>query len=225
MDFLELTLAEISSCIKDVQETAADPDDVLEGTFGWISHRPGQRVDDMDVLLKKIQLLNCSAECLQDEIKINEALLDCQPIVYKLLAQNLATIAVKACGRKRRRRKGREARVIVVGGLDNRDVWELDSSMHFVKLNKLQKIFDWLSVCQTPDGFAVTGGMGRVICSMYVLATDSWVQLEPFPLVYYGHGPSYFGGKIFVLDGWISRKKKAVIERSVSTTRWRKMDR
>ena len=130
MEFLELTLAEINSCIKDVQETEADPDDVLEGMFGWINHRCDQRVDDMEDLLKKIQLLNCSAECLQDEIRINEALLDHQPTVYKLLTQNLATIAVQGGRRKRRGRKGKKnARVIVIGGHYNEDIWELDSSM------------------------------------------------------------------------------------------------
>ena len=35
MEFLELTLAEISSCVKDVQETEADPDDVLE-RYVWL---------------------------------------------------------------------------------------------------------------------------------------------------------------------------------------------
>ena len=201
MEFLELNMAEISSCIKYVQETEADPDDVLEGTFGWINHRPSQRVDDMEDILKKIQLFNCSEECLQAEIKINEALLDRQPTVYKLLTQNLATIAVKAGGRKRRKRKGR---VIVLGGTDNKDVWELDSSMQFVRLCKLPKCPDWLSVCQTPDGFAVTGGVGSVACSTYVLATNSWVQLEPFPVERQEHGSVYFYGKLFVLGGAIS---------------------
>ena len=92
----------------------------------------------MEDLLKKIQLLNCSGECLQNEIKINEALLDQQPIVYKLLTQNLATIAAQGGRRKRRvRKRKRNTRVIVFGGHDNEDVWELDSSMQFVKLSKL----------------------------------------------------------------------------------------
>ena len=188
---------------------------MLEGTFGWINHRPGQRVDDMENLLKKIQLLNCSAECLQDEIKINEALLDRQPTVYKLLTQNLATIAVKAGGRKRRGQKGRRnSRIIVIGGHRNENVWELDSSMQFVKLTKLSTFPLWLSVCQTPDGFAVTGGGGSVICSMYVLATNSWVQLEPraLPFERHAHGSVHFGGKIFVLGGWISGKLSSSVQ-------------
>ena len=213
MEFLELTLAEISSCIKDVQETEADPDDVLEGTFGWISHQPDQRVEDMEDLLKKIQLLNCSGECLHQELKLNEALLDRQPTVYKLLTQNLATIGAQAGRRKRRERKGRRnVRVLVISGNGNEDIWELDSSAQFVKLSKLPECLKWLSVCRTPDGFAVTGGVGSVICSKYVLATNSWVKLEPLPVVRYEHGSVCFSGRIFVLGGLVSGKKSSSVQ-------------
>ena len=76
--------------------------------------------------------------------------------------------------------------------------------MKLSKLPKLPKCPLWLSICQTPGGFAVTGGNDSVICSMYVLATNSWVQLVAFPLVQYFHGSIYFGGMIFVFGGWIS---------------------
>ena len=209
MEFLELTLAEMSSCIKDVQETDADPDDVLEATFGWVNHRPSQRVDDMEDLLKKIELLKCSAECLQDEMKTHETLLDSRPLVYKLLA----TTAVQAGGRKRRGRKGRrKARVIVTGGNNNKDVWELDSSMQLVKLCTLPMETTWFSVCATPDGFAVTGGYPSTVCSMYILDSNSWVQLKPLPVQRYQHGSVYFCSKIFVFSGVVAEIQSTSVQ-------------
>ena len=126
MEFLELTLAEISSCIKDVQETKVDADDVLKGTFGWVNHRPGERVDDMEDLMKKIQLLNCSGECLQNEIKVNEALLDRQPTVYTLLTQNLATIVHREVEERGREELGGEER-----GIEEREE-EMQGSLSLV---------------------------------------------------------------------------------------------
>ena len=213
IEFLELTLAEIGNCIKDVQETDADPDDVLEATFGWVSHRPDQRLDDMEDLLKKIELLKCSAECLQDEMKTHETLLDRRPLVYKLINQSLATIAVQGLSRKKRGRKGRrKTRLIVVGGNDNDEVWELDSSMQFVKLCSLPVRTIWLSVCETPNGFAITGGNGSTVCTMYVSATNSWIQLKPLPVHRREHGSVYCHGKIFVLSGMVAGSESTSVQ-------------
>ena len=213
IEFLELTLAEMSNCIKDMQETDVDPDNVLEATFGWINYKPDQRADDMEDLVKKIELTKCSAECLQDEMKTHETLLDRRPLVYKLINQSLATIAVQGFGRKRRGRKGRrKARVIVVGGNGNDQVWEFDSSMQFVKLCSLPICTSFLSICETPDGFAVTGGRESTICSMYVLATNSWIELKPLPVHRREHGSVYFHGKIFVFSGMVAGKQSTSVQ-------------
>ena len=84
--------------------------------------------------------------------------------------------------------------------------------MEFVKLSKLPNCPYWISICQTPDGFAVTGGSDSVICSMYVLATNSWVQLEPLPVERHAHGSVYFDGKIFVLGGDISYQESSSVQ-------------
>ena len=38
-EFLELSFAEVSSCISGAQETGADSDDLLEATTNWADHK------------------------------------------------------------------------------------------------------------------------------------------------------------------------------------------
>ena len=212
IEFLELTSAEMSNCIEYMQETDADPDDVLEATFGWINHRPDQRVDDMEDLLKKMKLLKCSAECLQDEMITHERLLDSRPLVSKMINQSLAAIPVQGFRIKRRGRKKRKASVIVVGGNDSDEVWKLDLSMQFAKVCSLPMRTSWLSVCETPDGFAITGGNRSTVCSMYVLATNSWIQLKPLPVHRKEHGSIYCHGKIFVFSGVVAGARSTSVQ-------------
>ena len=69
MEFFELTLEQLNCCIADVQKKDVDSDDLLDAALGWISHQPSQRVNNMEDLLQKIPLANCSLQCLQDQMQ------------------------------------------------------------------------------------------------------------------------------------------------------------
>ena len=91
-EFLELSLDEVTSYVEHVEDKSSDPDDVLEATLAWIRHNPSDRLQCMEDLLKNINLLECSVERLQAEMKNHKVLLDDCPAVDELLSLVLAEI-------------------------------------------------------------------------------------------------------------------------------------
>ena len=92
-DFQELSFAEVNSFMSSAQETDVDPDDLLDASMEWISSKPSQRTNCMEELLQKIQLLECSVECLENEIDTHEELLMSCPAGYSLITKTLLHMA------------------------------------------------------------------------------------------------------------------------------------
>ena len=175
-EFQELDFAEVSSFVSSAQETDADPDDLLEASMEWINYKPSQRVDCMEEILQKIQLLECSVECLESEMENHESLLTSCPVVYKQISKALVQIAKKDVLRKKRGAKTKtQVMLVVLGGqcgytVDdlNKVCWELNASLQLEELCKIPAHSFCFGVCKIPGGFVLTGGRGSTLCSMYV---------------------------------------------------------
>ena len=211
-EFQELDFAEVSSFMSSAQETDADPDDLLEASMEWINYKPSQRVDCMEEVLQKIELLECSVECLENEMETHEALLMSRPVVYRVINKALLQIAKKDVVRKKRGAKRKtQVMLVVIGGQSgwtlgdsNKVCWELNASLQLEKLCNAPRPSLRMGVCKIPDGFVLTGGEDSTLCSMFVLSTHSWKQLQALKFARYAHGSIFMIGRIFVFGGYAS---------------------
>ena len=104
-EFQELSFAEVNSFMSSAEETNADPDDLLEASLQWINSKLSERIDCMEELLQKIQLLKCSVECLENEMETHEALFMSCPIGYKMVTKVLLQLAKEDGVRRKRESK------------------------------------------------------------------------------------------------------------------------
>ena len=202
-EFQELTFAEITSYIKDLQETDLNPDQLLEAIFGWVNHKPHERRDNVEGLLQQIPLLYCSPQCFKDAMKNQESIFTKCPGLYKLFSQTLAEIAIQGGVCIKRNMQENKARLLLLcgGGEKSLDVWELDLSMNFAKVCDIPECSIWFSVCLTPEGFVITGGKGSTTCTMFAVSSNSWKQLKSLKKPRHQHASLFFLGKIFVFGG------------------------
>ena len=74
--------------------------------------------------------------------------------------------------------------LVIIGGEVDRQVspvcWYLDSSNQIVELCKIPycDLGREHSICTTPVGFAITGGVDSNHCFMYNAQTESWSKLQ-----------------------------------------------
>ena len=209
-EFQELSFDDVNSFMSNAQEADVDPDDLLEASMEWINSKPSQRIDCMEELLEKIQLLECSVECLEHEIETHEALFMCCPVVNSRITKTLQDMA-KLEGVRKKRGTKRNVMMVVVGGecegYRNILCYKFDESLQFTELCQIPDHSIRFGVCKFPGGFVLTGGSKCVRCSMFVLATKSWEQLDSLKISRYGHGSIFAHGRIFVFGGCISRPK------------------
>ena len=213
-EFQELNFAEVSSFVSSAQERDVDPDDLLDASMDWISSKPSRRIDCMEELLEKIQLLECSVECLENEIDTHEELLKSCPAGHSRITKTLLHMAKHDGARKKRgAKRNKNAVIVVVGGSQgdtpNKVCWELDASLQFIELCQIPGHTLRFGVCKVPEGFILTGGEDDcILCSMFILSTKSWKQLDPLKLA---HGSIFAHGRIFVFGGTISESESASV--------------
>ena len=215
-EFQELSFAEVNSFVSSTQESDTDPDDILEASIEWINSKLSQRIDCMEEILQKIQLLKCSIECLENELETHEALFMSCPAALKVITKVLLQLAKQDGARKKRRSKTHASMmIIVIGGQSgeelNHQCWELNSSLNLVELCRISGHSVRFGVCQVPNGFVLTGGEECNLCSMFTMSTKSWKQLDHLKFPLYAHGSVFYNGRIFLLGGRISRNKSSSV--------------
>ena len=207
-EFQELSFAEVNSFMSSAEETNADPDDLLEASLQWINSKLSERIDCMEELLQKTQLLKCSVECLENEMETHEALFMSCPVGYKMVTKVSLQLAKEdGVRRKRRSKRNTDTMAIVIGGQNsntlNKLCWELNSSLNFVELCRIPGHSVRFGVCKIPGGFVLTGGENCDLCSMFIMSTKSWKQLDHLKHIRYAHGSIFISGRIFLLGGII----------------------
>ena len=85
----------------------------------WINSKASQRIDFMEELLQKIQLLECSVECVENEMETHEALFMSSAAGYRLINKVLLQFAKQAGVRQKRGSKRKSQTKLV-----NCDWWK-----------------------------------------------------------------------------------------------------
>ena len=229
-EFLELSFAEVSSCISGAQETGADSDDLLEATMNWVDHKHKSRQDHILDMLEKIDLTRCSVECLSMVADEHKDLLYAQPAAQGKLMKSLIQIASQESGKIRKKKNeygNNDAMIIVISGHEGAgnftamtDCWHLDKNINFVKLSKLAISFPWHSVCQIPGWFVVTGGERNKLCAMFILSSKSWKQLDPLPAPRDCHGSIYMRGKLYLFGSHSSKSRSSSVSLDLKGRKW-----
>ena len=226
-EFQELNFAEVNSFMSSAQETDVDPDDLLEASMQWINSKPAQRTDCMEELLQKIQLLECSYECLENEMETHEVLFMSSPAGYRLINKALLQIAKRAGMRQRQQQVSKmnsQSMVVLLGGQSrgnlNKVCWKLNASLQLEELCKIPDHSILFGVCRVPDGFVLTGGEGITLCSMYVLSTNSWKQMKTMKSARCKHGSIFMSGKIFMFGGSPSSNLRSVHSLDLDGDEW-----
>ena len=200
-DFLNLSVAEMQHFVSNVSKDSVKVDDVLDAIMRWVSYEEGQQTHLEDLLLK-VQLTKCSAKCIKSALQTYETLLDHQPMMYKLLCNTLADISTgleASCKT--------ETQMVVVGGEDdfaaNHVCWEVNEGLKDRFNIPCDNIIFQLSVCKTPLGFAITGGVGKDSCFVFVASTESWVKLHDMPCIRQCHGSICIKDALYTLGGYV----------------------
>ena len=92
-----------------------------------------------------------------------------------------------------------------------KSVWNLRRFLQFEEVCQLTECCDDDYVCHIPNGFLVTGGQRSDRCSMYIIISDRWTQLEPLPLPRNGHAAIFINRKIYVFGGFVTGSKSASV--------------
>ena len=231
-EFQELSFAEVSSFMSSAQETDVDPDDLLEASMEWINSKFSQRINCMEELLQKIALLECSVECLENEMDTHEELFMSCPIGHRCITKTLLHMAKHEGYRKKRgAKRNKDVMVVVLGGNDekvaqNKICWELNTSLQFTELCQIPPEHSvGVGVCKFPGGFILTGGDRCALCSMFVLSTKSWKQLDRLKFLRRAHGSVFAHEFIFVLGGYefgSITKSKSVHSLALDGGKWTK---
>ena len=101
--------------------------------------------------------------------------------------------------------------IVVVGGLEGNVVspgcWKVNQSNEVVHLCDIPdgSLGAHFSVCQTPQGFLITGGAGSRLCMMFIALKKSWVRLEKMLMIRQGHGSICIKEVLYVLGGFVGR--------------------
>ena len=206
-EFQDLSFTEVNSFMSSMKETDADHDDVLEASMEWINAKPIERVNYMEELLQKIQLSECSVECLENEMETHEDLFMRFPAGYRLINKALLKLMKETGVRQKWSVKEKsQPMVVVIGGQRgynyvNKVCWKLNACLQLEELCKIPSHSMRFGACKIPDGFVLTGGVDNTLCSMYLLSTNTWKQLKDMKSARCNHGSIFTNGKIFVFGG------------------------
>ena len=203
IDFLNLGLKEMDFCVSDICCNTVNSDDIIDAVMRWTDHK-GERVENLEDLLHKVQLNKCSVEGIRNAMETYEQLLDKTPVVCKLLMKSLADIAVEIS-------KKITDIVIIVGGQEGHQVndvcWKVDQSDAIVQFCDIpiDELETKHSVCKISQGFVITGGVDSCLCIMFIASTKSWVRLQDILENRQCHGSVCVNEVLYMLGGYLGQ--------------------
>ena len=207
-DFLNLSIAEMQHYVSNVCKDSVKADDVLDAVMKWIAHDKAQQ-EYLEDLLHNVQLNKCSAESIKSVLQTYETLLDSQPMMYKLLCNTLADISTALMASCKI-----EAKMVVVGGQYNVNeanlvCWEVNEGFRELYNIPPKNIGNRSSVCKTPTGFAITGGVGINLCCLFVASSKQWIRMQNMLTKRQIHGSVCVKNVLYVLGGSVGETNHA----------------
>ena len=206
-DFLNMELDKLHYYVSDICCDTVNSDATVDAVLRWVSHEE-ERVTLLKDLIHKVQLNKCSDEGIKAIIKTHIKLLDKTPMVYKLLFNALTDLGPDT--------------VVVVGGVEtdgmdytipcdsNKVCWKVDKSNEIVHLCDIPPGGGTVkfSLCVIPQGFVITGGIGKPLCLMFMAPKRQWVTLQDLLERRYAHGSICIKNVLYILGGYVGKPKK-----------------
>ena len=207
-EFLELQISELHNCLAKVKQNDADPDDLLGASLDWVNADPDNRRDEMEELLEAVPMEKCSLQCLKEELHKHKNLFDTNVVANRVITENLISVAENELGRKHRSSKPTYPIYLVVGDRlgKNNQCWYLESTSSLAEFCKIpnKHLHVNSSFCQTPQGFAITGGEDSDDAVMFNLSTKIWKKLPKLLVKRFAHGSVFVKGILFIFGGVIN---------------------
>ena len=211
--FLRLGFEQVNIYLSDVKNFTVDSDDHLEATMDWIAFKPDERTGNIGQLIEMIQLMNCSSECIGNEINKHFEIYHRCPAALQKLERSL-DLSVEGGNRKRRNKAGS---IVIIGG--HNEAGGTNSCMQLTDAAQLEPLCEileghnkWYGVCNVPGvGFAVSGGEGSVKCSMFWTVTKSWTTLRSLKQARMRHGSAFIQHRIFLFGGYVNKSESSSV--------------
>ena len=108
--------------------------------------------------------------------------------------------------------------IMVIGGEVDKELspvcWSLTESDQFEEFCEISSV-DFKhkhSICKTPQGFVITGGVNSDLCMMFLAASRSWIRMQNMPNKRYAHGSICVKGLLLVCGGlrWLNGSSSSV---------------
>ena len=225
-EFLRLNHAEVTDYFNHVCGQNIERDDMLKAAMYWANHDATERLEYLDDLLQQIQLDKCSMQGIGIVMKSYAALLDQQPMLYKVLSSAMADLcdsstssgAVSSKPVKQHSQQQNKSVVVIVGGCAygqvNRVCWKLNEKNKIEELCQIpaDDLAEYHSVCKTPHGFVITGGKDSDLCLMFMAHTRSWIRMQNMRKTRHSHGSVCVKSILFVIGGRQDRQKTNSVE-------------
>ena len=213
-EFLRLNHAEVTDYFNHICGQSTERDDILKAAMFWVDHDTTERLEYLDDLLQQIHLEKCSVQGIGTVMKSYAALLDQQPMLYKVLNSALvdlcdsstSSVAVSSKPVKQHSQQSKCVVVIVGGNTNlavNRVCWKLNEKTQIEELCQIPADDLALdhSVCKTLHGFVITWGNGSDLCLMFMAITRSWIRMQNMRKTRTRHGSICVKSILFVMGG------------------------
>ena len=207
-EFLDLDLSELTSHLVKIKSNA-DADDLLSASLDWINAHPQARREAMKELLEMLPLEKCSLDGLYEEGLKHEALLDILSKVRILDSMH----QIREHQYPRENRLSKRQQFMIAGGYffdlshKNNECWLLDpqSSQALSKYTTIpdEHIPLESKICKTPEGFVLTGGIGRTDCLLYKSQKNTWKKLANLLHPRHKHGSVVVKNLLFIFGGFV----------------------
>ena len=200
-DFLCLSYEELQSYLSDICSKTVKSDDALDSVMRWVNHNLESRLQHLECIVEEIPLDKCSARSIITVIKTNEAILDKQTEVFKLLNNALMDEVESMVDAKSK------PTLMVIGGQVDEEMspvcWNIAEAGQFEEFCDIPSVDLQCrhSICKTPQGFAITGGENSDLCIMFLAASRSWIRMQNMPNKRFAHGSVCVKGLLLVLGG------------------------
>ena len=202
-DFLHLSYEELQSYLSDICSKTVKSDDALNSVMRWVNHKLDSRLQHLEPIMLPIQLHKCSARSIKTVIKTYKAILDKQTVVFRLLNNALIDMLEAMVDAKSK------PTLMVIGGKTGNEVnpvcWSIAEAGQFEEFCEIPSVDlkRGHSMCKTPQGFAITGGLKSDICLMFLAASRSWIRIQSMPNKRHSHGSICINGLLLVFSGFL----------------------
>ena len=207
IDFLCLSYEELQDYLSGIYSKTMKNNYALDSVMRWVNHNLESRLQHLEPIMEEIPLHKCSAQSIKTVMKTYKPILDKQTKVSTLLKDVLIEVLESMVDAK-----SSKPTLMVIGGQVDEQVshvcWSITEADQFEEFCEIPSV-DFKhrhSMCKTPLGFAITGGVNSDLCMMFLAASRSWIRMQNMPNKRHAHGSICVKGHLLVFGGdiWLN---------------------